>query len=72
MHRLSNTAYKNKVALIVGVRREDDAKLYNSAYIFSPTGEVLLKDDGWSHGRVAIMKGVEGNYAVARAGQWGD
>lgn len=28
-------------------------------------------DDAWSHGRVAIMRGVEGNFAVARAGQWG-
>jgi apolipoprotein N-acyltransferase len=28
-------------------------------------------DDGWSHARVAIMQGVEGDYAVARAGQWG-
>ena len=28
-------------------------------------------DDGWTHGRLAIMRGVEGNYAVVRAGQWG-
>ncbi|CQR73855.1 Apolipoprotein N-acyltransferase [Sporomusa ovata DSM 2662] len=28
-------------------------------------------DDGWLHARVAIMRGVEGNYAVARAAQWG-
>jgi apolipoprotein N-acyltransferase len=127
---LSNTAQKNKVNLIVGVTRKDDTKFYNSAYVFSPVGEALLKydkkhllsefenrytpgnelgiigkwgveickdmdftqpaldyskqgvnivfvpaldfhDDGWSHARVAIMRGVEGNYAVARAGQWG-
>ncbi|MCC5468299.1 nitrilase-related carbon-nitrogen hydrolase [Pelosinus baikalensis] len=128
--RLSNAAQKNKVNLIVGVTRKDKMKLYNSSYVFSPLGEVLLKydkkhllsafesrytpgtdlgiigkwgieickdmdftqpsldysrqgvnivfvpaldfhDDGWSHARVAIMRGVEGNYAVARAGQWG-
>ncbi|MEN6412672.1 MAG: nitrilase-related carbon-nitrogen hydrolase [Veillonellales bacterium] len=28
-------------------------------------------DDSWSHARVAIMRGVEGDFAVARAGQWG-
>lgn len=28
-------------------------------------------DDGWSHARVAILRGIEGNYAVVRAGQWG-
>ena len=28
-------------------------------------------DDGWLHARVAIMRGVEGNYSVARAAQWG-
>lgn len=28
-------------------------------------------DDAWTHGRVAVMRGVEGNFPVARAGQWG-
>ncbi|MDF2875963.1 MAG: Nitrilase/cyanide hydratase and apolipoprotein N-acyltransferase [Sporomusa sp.] len=28
-------------------------------------------DDGWLHARIAVMRGVEGNYAVARAAQWG-
>jgi len=28
-------------------------------------------DDGWLHARVAIIRGVEGNYSVARAAQWG-
>ncbi|MBP2625791.1 MAG: Nitrilase/cyanide hydratase and apolipoprotein N-acyltransferase [Firmicutes bacterium] len=128
--RLSDTARKNKVNLIVGVTRKDNTKTYNSAYVFSPVGEVLLEydkkhlqttfesrytsgselgvmgnwgvgickdmdftqpaldyskkrvnivfvpaldfhDDSWSHARVAIMRGIEGNYAVARAGQWG-
>jgi apolipoprotein N-acyltransferase len=128
--RLSNIAQKDRVNLIVGVTRKDNTNFYNSAYVFSPIGEVLLKydkkhlqstfesrytpgtqlgiigkwgveickdmdftqpaldyskeginivfvpaldfhNDGWSHARVAIMRGVEGNYAVARAGQWG-
>lgn len=28
-------------------------------------------DDGWLHARIAVMRGVEGNVAVARAAQWG-
>ncbi|MBP2631482.1 MAG: Nitrilase/cyanide hydratase and apolipoprotein N-acyltransferase [Firmicutes bacterium] len=28
-------------------------------------------DDAWTHARVAIMRGVEGNFSVVRAGQWG-
>lgn len=28
-------------------------------------------DDGWLHARIAVMRGVEGNFAVARAAQWG-
>ncbi|MDU4960362.1 MAG: nitrilase-related carbon-nitrogen hydrolase [Sporomusaceae bacterium] len=28
-------------------------------------------DDGWLHARIAILRGVEGNMAVARAAQWG-
>lgn len=28
-------------------------------------------NDGWLHARIAIMRGVEGNYSVARAAQWG-
>lgn len=127
---LSDAARKNKMNLIVGATRRDTANIYNSAYVFSPEGKLLLTydknhllspfeskytpgtelgvisnwgigickdmdftqpalaysnqgvnivfvpaldfhDDGWSHARVAIMRGVEGNYAVARAGQWG-
>jgi apolipoprotein N-acyltransferase len=127
---LSDSARKNKINLIVGATRRDATNIYNSAYVFSPEGEVFLTydknhllspfeskytpgtelgvigswgigickdmdftqpalaysnqgvnivfvpaldfhDDGWSHARVAIMRGVEGNYAVARAGQWG-
>lgn len=130
LQRFSNIAHQDKVALILGVARKDDVKLYNSAYVFSSAGEELLKydkhhliaafesrftpgnelgiigkwgvaickdmdfsqpaldyskqevnivfvpaldfhDDGWTHARVAVMRGVEGNYAVARAGQWG-
>lgn len=130
LQQLGNAAQKNKVSLIVGVSKREDTKVYNSAYLFSPAGEVLLKydkqhlvpafesrytpgnklgvrgnwgiqickdmdfiqpaleyskqgvnivfvpaldfhDDGWSHARVAVMRGVEGSYAVARAGQWG-
>lgn len=130
LQQLGNVAQKNNVSLIVGVSKREDTKVYNSAYLFSPAGEVLFKydkqhlvpafesrytpgnefgirgnwgieickdmdftqpaleyskqgvnivfvpaldfhDDGWSHARVAVMRGVEGNYAVARAGQWG-
>jgi len=28
-------------------------------------------DDAWSHARVAIIRGVEGNFSVVRAAQWG-
>jgi apolipoprotein N-acyltransferase len=28
-------------------------------------------DDGWLHARIAVIRGVEGNVAVARAAQWG-
>ncbi|CVK21884.1 nitrilase-related carbon-nitrogen hydrolase [Sporomusa sphaeroides] len=28
-------------------------------------------DDGWLHARIAVLRGVEGNMAVARAAQWG-
>lgn len=134
LQHLSSTARLNKVHLIVGLNNRDNAKSYNSAYVFAPNGELLLKydkqhmlpahegkytpgntlgivkttmgtwgievckdmdfvqpaltysqqeinvmfvpaldfhDDGWTHGRVSIMRGIEGNYAVARAGQWG-
>ena len=132
---LGLAARLDKIHLIVGMTRQADARHFNSAFIFSPDGEVSLiydkqhllppfenqftagsslsiattpslatwgvaickdmdfvepameysrqgvqlllvpaldfHDDAWSHGRVAIMRGVEGNYAVARAGQWG-
>ncbi|HWR45433.1 nitrilase-related carbon-nitrogen hydrolase [Sporomusa sp.] len=28
-------------------------------------------EDGWLHARIAVMRGVEGDYAVARTAQWG-
>jgi apolipoprotein N-acyltransferase len=28
-------------------------------------------DDAWSHDRVAIIRGVEGNFSIVRAAQWG-
>jgi len=134
LNQLKNVALKNNVTLIAGLTNRGD-KIYNSAYIFSPDGESLLKydkqhllpayegrytsgnalgvvetqltgiwgveickdmdfirpsldyssqginvmfvpaldfhEDGWLHGRIGIMRGVEGNYAVARAAQWG-
>lgn len=30
-----------------------------------------FKTDAWLHARIAVMRGVEGNFAVARAAQWG-
>ena len=135
LQHLRTVARQNTVHLIVGLNNRDNASFYNSAYVFAPNGELLLKydkqhllpayegkytpgdtlgivktsamgtwgveickdmdfiqpaltysqqeinmmfvpaldfhDDGWTHGRVAIMRGVEGDYAVARAGQWG-
>lgn len=135
LQHLSDKARQNKAAIIVGLNNRDNEKYYNSAYLFSQDGQLLLKydkqhlvpayegrytpgntlgiietqsmgkwgiaickdmdfvqpsleyskqginimfvpaldfhDDGWTHGRVAIMRGVEGNYAVARSGQWG-
>ncbi|MBU2700091.1 apolipoprotein N-acyltransferase [Sporomusaceae bacterium BoRhaA] len=132
---LADAARSNQITLIATLDIQDDSKLYNSAYLFSPRGEILLKYDkqhllpfsegsyipgqelsiraledkgiwgiaickdmdfqepsrGYSqrginllfvpaldfkadallHARIAIMRGVEGNYAVARAAQWG-
>jgi len=132
---LADSARNNQITLITGLSIQDDSKLYNSAYLFSPNGEYVLKYDkqhllpfsegsytpgqelnirelegmgiwgiaickdmdfqepsrGYSqrginllfvpaldfkadallHARIAIMRGVEGNYAVARAAQWG-
>lgn len=132
---LADAARSNQITLIAALDIQDDSKLYNSAYLFSPRGEILLKYDkqhllpfsegsyipgqelsirtledksiwgiaickdmdfqepsrGYSqrginllfvpaldfkvdallHARIAIMRGVEGNYAVARAAQWG-
>lgn len=135
LQHLSDTAKHNNIYLIAGLNSHDDGSFYNSAFVFSPNGELLQKydkqhllppfeskytpgnslgiintssmgiwgveickdmdfihpaldysnkginlmlvpaldfhNDGWTHGRIAIMRGVEGNYAVARAGQWG-
>lgn len=132
---LADAARNNQITLIAGLSIQDDSKLYNSAYLFSPRGEITLKYDkqhllpfsegqytfgkelsiidtgdkglwgitickdmdfeepsrGYSqrgvnllfvpaldfkadallHARIAIIRGVEGNYAVARAAQWG-
>lgn len=135
LQKLTDTANQNKVYLIAGLSSQDNENFYNSAFVFSPSGERLLRydkqhllppfenkytpgnslgivntpsmgtwgieickdmdftypaleysqqgislmfvpaldfhSDGWTHGRIAIMRGIEGNYAVARAGQWG-
>jgi len=135
LQSLGTAAKHNNIYLIAGMNSQNSERLSNSAFVFSPSGEVLLKydkqhllqhsedsytpgnslkvvktssmgiwgiaickdmdfthpaldysqqginimfvpaldfhDDGWTHGRVAIMRGVEGNYTVARAGQWG-
>jgi apolipoprotein N-acyltransferase len=132
---LADSARNNQITLIAALDIQDDLKHYNSAYLFSPRGEIALKYDkqhllpfsegrytsgqelsiraledkgiwgiaickdmdfeepsrGYSqrginllfvpaldfkadallHARIAIMRGVEGNYAVARAAQWG-
>jgi apolipoprotein N-acyltransferase len=135
LNHFAEAAKRNNVYLIIGMSNKAGENFYNSAFIFSPSGEVLrqynkqhlllplennytpgtsisiintavygkigveiCKDmdfshpalqysqkgtgilfvpaldfhyDGWTHGRVAVMRGVEGNYSVARAGQWG-
>lgn len=135
LQHFRNTAKQYGTYLIVGLNCPENDNLFNSAFVFSPSGEILLRydkqhllppfenkftpgsslgliktsslgtwgieickdmdfihpaldysrqginimfvpaldfhDDAWSHGRVAIMRGVEGNYAIARAGQWG-
>lgn len=132
---LADAAHKYQITLIAGLSIQDNSKLYNSAYLFSPSGEIALKYDkqhllpfsegrytpgqefsirasedkgiwgisickdmdfeepsrGYSqrginllfvpaldfkadallHAQIAIMRGIEGNYAVARAAQWG-
>lgn len=37
--------------------------------IFLPALDFVA--DNWLHGRIAIMRGVEGGYAIIRAAQWG-
>ena len=61
-----------------GIEICKDMDFVNPALDYSQQGINIMfvpaldfHDDGWSHGRVAIMRGVEGNFAVARAGQWG-
>jgi apolipoprotein N-acyltransferase len=132
---LADAARNNQITLIAALDAQDDSKQYNSAYLFSPRGEIALtydkqhllpfsegsytpgqelsiraledkgiwgiaickdmdfeepsrgysqrginllfvpaldfKADALLHARIAIMRGVEGNYAVARAAQWG-
>lgn len=132
---LADAAHKYQITLIAGLSVQEELNLYNSAYLFLPSGEIALKYDkqhllpfsegsyipgqefsiittedkgmwgiaickdmdfeepsrGYSqrgitllfvpafdfkaddllHARIAIMRGIEGNYAVARAAQWG-
>jgi apolipoprotein N-acyltransferase len=44
---LSNTARNNNVTLILGLITKENSKAYNSAYIFAPSGKVLLRHDKW-------------------------
>ncbi|MBP2642670.1 MAG: Nitrilase/cyanide hydratase and apolipoprotein N-acyltransferase [Firmicutes bacterium] len=135
LQRLADAARQYQVTLITGLSIQEEAKLYNSAYVFLPSGEVALKynkqhllqvfegryipgrevgimtsedkgiwgiaickdmdfeepsreysqrgvnllfvpaldfkADEWLHARIAIMRGIEENYAIARAAQWG-
>ena len=135
LNHFADAAKRNHVYLIIGMSDKTGEDSYNSAFVFSPNGELLQKYDkqhllpplensytpgtnssiidtdaygrlgveickdmdfshpalqysqegteilfvpaldfhydGWTHGRVAVMRGVEGNYSVARAGQWG-
>ncbi|WP_196606686.1 nitrilase-related carbon-nitrogen hydrolase [Pectinatus frisingensis] len=135
LNRFADMAKRNNIYLIIGMSNKVGETFYNSAFIFSPNGELLQKYnkqhllpplenkytpgtglsiidtdiygklgieickdmdfshpalnysqegtgllfvpaldfhyDRWTHGRVAVMRGVEGNYSVARAGQWG-
>lgn len=135
LQRFADAAQEHNIYIVAGVSVQDEANLYNSAYLFSPNGErvqqydkqhllpfsegrytpgkelsirkvedkgiwgmaickdmdfeqpsrgyaqqginLLLvpaldfKTDEWLHAQIAIMQGVEGNFAVARAAQWG-
>lgn len=135
LSRFAVAAQKHGIYIIVGVNVQDEAHLYNSAYLFSPNGKLVqrydkrhllpfsegqytsgkelshiaiddkglwgmaickdmdfeqpsrgysqrginilfvpaldFKADAWLHAESAIMQGVEGNFAVARAAQWG-
>ncbi|MBP2651040.1 MAG: Nitrilase/cyanide hydratase and apolipoprotein N-acyltransferase [Firmicutes bacterium] len=135
LERLATAARRNQIRLIVGLSVQADSKLYNSAYLFLPSGEIGLRYDKqhllpyaegrytpgeklgvsevdgkgvWGiaickdmdfeepsrgygqagtnllfvpaldfkadellRARIAIMRGVEENYAIARAAQWG-
>lgn len=136
LNKFSLTAKKNNVYLIVGLNVKEQNKLFNSAYLFLPTGKIafrydkehllpfaneayytpgnktetlqipdvgniavaICKDmdfvfpalkysqqnvgaifvpawdfgyDAWIHGRMALMRGIEGNFPVIRAGKDG-
>ena len=133
---MAEAARKNHVTVIAGLDTRDDPNIFNSAYIFTPSGgieskydkqhllpfsegnyisgqELLIRNfednqgkfgiaickdmdfenpsrkygqneisilfvpaldfkvDDFLHARIAIMRGIEGNYAVVRAAQWG-
>jgi len=51
---LANTARSNKIALITGLITQENDKSYNSAYMFLPSGEMVLR-----HDKVHLVPGPE-------------
>ncbi|SMD04107.1 carbon-nitrogen hydrolase family protein [Sporomusa malonica] len=57
LQHLSTTARQNKIHVIVGLNNRDNARFYNSAYVFAPNGELLLKYD-----KQHLLPAYEGKY----------
>ena len=73
-----NLAWLDAGGAAAGVAICKDMDFVRPAREYSRQGVGLLlvpaldfHNDGWLHARIAVMRGVEGNIAVARAAQWG-
>jgi apolipoprotein N-acyltransferase len=54
---LSQTAKENQVYLLIGVERIKSGKWYNTAWLYSPTGEKILEYD-----KIHLVPGLESHY----------
>ncbi|CUH95695.1 hypothetical protein P22_1772 [Propionispora sp. 2/2-37] len=71
-------AWLNTGGTAAGLAICKDMDFVRPARDYSQQGAGLLlvpaldfHDDGWLHARIAVLRGVEGNMAVARTAQWG-